>query len=215
MNLSTWTAGLVAAGFLPLTLDPSGERTTLWSDLDGDGHEDLVVRSAGDLRLFFADGSGALTEGEPLHALPPTRGVVDALVADVDRDGRDDLFVVSALGQHHLWCFDGAAFVDRGLETGLAVLGPIADARWHDYDGDGDPDLVVTTASGRLRILQNDAGHFTAILRLRASRSTACSIPSRDLFVSDFLGWIGMGTTNPQTDLHVHGGQLTQPSPGC
>ena len=72
-------------------LDADSARVLELIDLDGDGHLDLVVGNAlvltGDVRLYFNDGTGTLTERYPRLFAPDGKPIRDLALADLDADG--------------------------------------------------------------------------------------------------------------------------------
>jgi hypothetical protein len=111
------------------------------ADIDGDGHEDLVVSGSG-TSLLRADGRGGY-QTEPVSRSPLfSRGPVD-----LDGDGRPDLVVTerAASGDDYqisLLLNDGKGHFHRSFPvvTSAEPLAVVA----ADIDGDGRQDLVVS-----------------------------------------------------------------------
>jgi len=147
--------------------------TLRMADVDGDGRDDLCVRSAADFRCYASTGAGF---GEP-WILPeladdggwdePSRyGTIR--MADIDGDARMDLCARAAEGMR-CWPSTGTGF-------GPPVVGPewSDDAGWRrpeywstirlvDVDGDGRADLCARTATG-LDCHLSQAGGFSAAI---------------------------------------------------
>ena len=155
------TTLLLGHGSLSFTDLASGRHTyagqDVWhmapGDLDGDGHEDLLVANRGASRVSWMRGGagGAIDAG--LH-VPVARGPHSVEAADLDGDGRPELLVLSAMA--------GRLGVFERAEAGSWVLrqelpaGPAADQLAAvDANGDGRMDvsyLVRDTAGLRLRV---------------------------------------------------------------
>lgn len=114
-------------------------------DLNGDGHQDLVVAQMGDqLVVYFGDGRGGFTAGTP-QALDGS-STVALRVVDLDGDG--DLDVAASIwdggstGAGGINLFYNAG--DGELEAGPGVDTPYP---WSlavgDFDGNGHVDLVT------------------------------------------------------------------------
>jgi hypothetical protein len=160
---SSWQSGVFHN--LGTTLDPafawtSGhpERTDKgvgWSDVDGDGHADLVVGGNGAPDwLFHNEGNmlGALpvwSSGESFHGCQKLRWV------DIDRDGDEDLATI------HFTTGHVRVYLNNG-----GVLSTIADWQYQaasggtalafgDLDGDTMPDLAIGMANGPIEVFLN------------------------------------------------------------
>ena len=135
--------------------------TARFSDLDGDGWQDLVVvADFAESRLFWNDGDGTFTDGTDAAGAGTDEHGMGAVTADVDGDGLLDLFVTSihadgfanATGNRLYRNEGGRVFSDvtetAGVREGFWGWG--ADA--FDYDNDGDLDLIMVNG------VENDAG---------------------------------------------------------
>jgi hypothetical protein len=128
-----------AAGFPAL-----GDRCLAMEDFDGDGHLDVLLVTAGVLKLFAGDGKGSF-QGKtvPLPSFPGALG--PCAVGDVDADGKPDV-VLAAFGTiaaHYLHNAGGGAFDDLQtfappFSAGFTLTG----VGLADFDGDGWLDVV-------------------------------------------------------------------------
>lgn len=78
-----------------LSLDTHHSTGTLFADVNGDGHPDLLVSSLNTATsLFLNDGTGRFTLAEE-SGLGPSRGGTTLAMADVNGDGYPDLYLVN------------------------------------------------------------------------------------------------------------------------
>lgn len=148
--------------------------TLRMADVDGDGRDDLCVRSASDFRCYPSTGTGfgdpwTLTElSDDLGWAEPARyGTIR--MADVDGDARMDPCARAAEGMR-CWPSTGAGF-------GAPIEGPewSDEAGWGrpeywstirvvDLDGDGRADLCARAADG-IRCHLSQAGGFAGAIQ--------------------------------------------------
>ena len=99
--------------------DVEAVHMALWSDLDGDGRQDLFLPSyRGASHLLRQDESGVFEEITESAGLDPSLSPIDAEWLDYDEDGRPDL-LVTTLGDERLYHNLGSALfecIDLGLE---------------------------------------------------------------------------------------------------
>jgi hypothetical protein len=154
----TVESGLVDANGKPLV-------TTNVSavDVNGDGHDDIVIGSA--LFLHQQNNTFKATSW-------PISGS-GTVWADIDGDGDQDCFAVNGFNNDKTWRNDGnVTFTDITAATGLANNAPTVTPLWLDIENDGDMDLFIangrTEQSGQEvyfqdRLFRNDNGVFTNI----------------------------------------------------
>ncbi len=155
---------------------PSTPRATLLraADFDGDGDQDLIVRStAGAVPVFWKnDGAGTFTD-DTAGRFPAmaTLGERSPLL-DVDGDGDSDLLRDGVTGDP-LLVNDGTGHFQTATLPGDP--NELLDGGALDVDGDGDQDLWVATANGELLLFRRDASGLLAGESLRAVGVTAGS----------------------------------------
>ena len=107
-------------------------------DLDGDGHDDVVLNAGGPI-AYLGDGAGGFTAGGGLF---PDAGPANMLVfADVDNDGDQDAFASIYVGADNDG--DGATLEEGDCDDSNAAVYPGADeveANGLDDDCDGTVD---------------------------------------------------------------------------
>ena len=131
-----------------------------WSDVDGDGDQDVLLGDGDGKNLLFVNAGGgvlAVLRESPLsRRSAPTRGVA---FGDVDNDGRPDAVTASGDGALHLYRNRGQAEFVLDLESGLSETpGEFASPSFADVDNDGHLDLVVTSLWGNPNRLYRNLG---------------------------------------------------------
>jgi hypothetical protein len=157
---------LFAGVALALSLTSAGsDANELWTDIDGDGRDDLVlVGPDGRLQLLFNGGDGQLRPAGPEWGLAGLGRFRGATAGDADGDGFTDLFLYGAAGGHRLLLNRGTAFTDVTASSGVKEIGALAGAGWLDYDGDGRLDLRFEPEGGGLLLMRNtDAATFVPV----------------------------------------------------
>lgn len=144
-----------------------GTSVSAAGDLDGDGHDDVLLGAPGDREIGDRTGKGYLYYGSPSgldiaseQALLPSDGLLGdgfgsnvAAAGDIDGDGYDDVVLgaptLDGIGSVYLY-YGGAAGISAGSEQKLTASdGAAADrygasvSRAGDLDDDGFGDLLV------------------------------------------------------------------------
>jgi hypothetical protein len=143
------------------------------SDVNGDGHQDIVACSRHELRVF--ENTAATRNGTSHFARAPTRiiplaqvseddhvrgsGAVRSHVTDLDGDGRGDLIISHAQGALTDAQTNTSIFLNRNGDWNLKRPDQIFEAKrtWSadeliDLDADGHPELV--RAGVRINVLE-------------------------------------------------------------
>jgi hypothetical protein len=119
-------------------LAPLGETTSaLAADFDGDGRDEIALRSAGVLSVMRLDRSGKLAAVRR-EAIPTAARLV---TADLDGDGARSLVVYDAATGRLT-----ERLAERNADFG--VIRPLHALYAGDFDGDGRDDLWIQTSPG-------------------------------------------------------------------
>lgn len=114
-------------------------------DIDGDGHDDLVLLSqCGKVGYFLGRGDGTFRDVSARLSML-NDGIRSGIsYGDYDLDGREDLYVAFARRPNALLHQNAdGSFTDVGAETGTALNGHYTGSTFVDINGDGWLDLVV------------------------------------------------------------------------
>ena len=110
----------------------------LAADVDGDGHDELIVSAGGQVAAVRGDGTAVWTQ----H----TQATASLLgVADFDGDGRPELVLYTRVGAKALDLATGNVV----WQQPPAEMGVVSLVRMGDLDGDGLPDLAIAEGRGQ------------------------------------------------------------------
>lgn len=129
----------------------AGEKTPVFSDLNQDGHQDLILTedSKDRLVIFLGDGDGNLTSAA---YFPAGRSPTHVTAVDINADGNKDLVVANHETSYlTLLLGNGGGGYEQAANSPLTID---VDPHPHmvvapDVDGDGHVDLVVDHRAGR------------------------------------------------------------------
>lgn len=147
-----------------LEVDEGAEGSALGaSDLDGDGHLDVVASTGGgSLRVLRGDGLGGLALGA---RVPAGQYPSEIFVTDVDGDGNADIVAANHETRHlTLLAGDGQGGFAPGRTIEVDVSPHVHVVLARDVDGDGIIDLVVDDRDGEgILVLRGEgAGRFAS-----------------------------------------------------
>ena len=134
---------------------------TVYSDLNNDGNEEIVISEFGDLKgkltLLQKDDFGFYKESTLLN-LP---GALRVIPKDMNKDGRDDLVVMFSQGDEAVYIL----YQEDNLEfTAEKVIrfSPVYGSSWFelvDYNGDGFDDIITVNGDNADRSFVNKPYH--------------------------------------------------------
>ena len=165
-----------------------------FSDIDGDGDEDLLITGAGGFNgsipyalLYTNDGLGNFTEVTET----PLVGVTLSSAAFADVDGDDDLDILIT-GREPTYTTNSRLYKNDGLGnftevTGISIVGiQLGSIAFGDLDGDGDQDLIIMGTNlifGQVtKLYFNDGlGNFSVVTTTLFDRMSNGSIGMSDI----------------------------------
>ena len=172
--LATGNGGFVANDAAALTIVPTSWSVVGVGDFNGDGHDDILWRSAsGQLSDWLGQANGGFVGNDAnAFAAVPTNWHV-AGVGDFNGDGRDDILWRSDAGQMSDWLGQP----NGGFTPNDANAFATVPTNWHivgtgDFNGDGRDDILWRSDAGQLSdwlgqanggFVGNDANAFTTV----------------------------------------------------
>lgn len=159
------------------------------ADINGDGHQDLVIVGNSGQHLFVATGNGDGTFQSPLQSYPAPALLGQLRVADLNGDGWPDIvgaFNQSATSGIAIYLNDGhGALVDQpSIALGTAPSSVVV----ADFTGDHVPDVAMAStagfAAGASVIAFQGAGDGT----FSPGTPYATSAPATSIAAADFTG---------------------------
>jgi hypothetical protein len=153
--------------------------SSTFSDLDRDGHPDLVI--AADFRtsqIFWNNGNGTFTDGTAAAGVGTEEDGMGSAIGDYDGDGRLDWFVAALVdvpggfpphSGNRLFRNNGdRTFTDQTEAAGVRNSGWSWGTTFLDHDNDRDLDLFVTNGwdtsnSDQSHLYQNNNGVFADV----------------------------------------------------
>jgi tetratricopeptide (TPR) repeat protein len=176
----------------------AGAGPSAWSDVDGDGREDLLVCGCDTFCSLFRNTGEGFTDITEAAGLAHLESGFGAVFADYDNDGDMDFYVTrngwNGPASNSLMRNDGKGhFSDVTGEAGADATGSSFNAVWADFNRDGWLDLLVSqgvTADGSVnRLLFNDGdGTFTDVTE------------TSGILEQQFLGAIGIAVGDYDDD---------------
>ncbi len=159
-------------------------KKVLYTDVNGDGKQDLVVVNGGTANVSVFLNLGASIFAPPtVVATPGITGASSIALGDINGDTKQDVVIASSTSTSVLPLIGNGS---GGFTPGTAriVAGTVADVALADLNGDGKLDLVTANGStGNVSVcLGNGTGGFANPV------SQAAGAGSSGLFVTDLDG---------------------------
>ncbi len=200
--LTQISLGLVSCILQSASVGGGHPQGSAWSDVDGDGLEDLVLGSpGGSVRVLANRGDGSFRDDTEKAGLGGIASASFFLAEDVDRDEDPDLLIGTSAGSR-LFSNRGGTFVETTRAAGLLHPAAALGASFLDYDQDGLPDLQVTTALGELLYHNAGLGLFEPVdLGMPSGTGPLLTGPEASIpFRTDEAADAGKSTLAPSAD---------------
>ena len=166
------------------------------ADIDGSGRQTLVIGNFSNemMSLYVNDGKGLFIDEAPSSGIGRASLLTLTFACfffDYDLDGLPDIFAanghvaddintvqpkITYAQPAHLFRNAGKRrFEEVTAKSGTALQQRVVarGAAYADIDNDGDLDLLVTTNNGPARLLRNDGGNRSKMLRMKLIGSTS------------------------------------------
>ncbi len=160
------------------------------ADYDGSGRPSVIVGNFSNemMALYHNEGKGLFIDDAPRLAIGRATLLTltfGCFFFDYDLDGHPDIFaanghvsddiekvqsrVTYAQAPHLFRNIDGKQFEDMRAKAGTAFARAVVarGAAYADYDNDGDLDVLLNVNNGPARLLRNDGGNRSNVIRVR------------------------------------------------
>lgn len=144
------------------------------ADVNHDGKPDLIVGSAGGVKLFLAKGD-AYFDATAAWKLSDAKGEAHA-AGDVNGDSKIDLLI-----GNEIYLNDGQRFAPAGAKLAIPDGAVVVASALLDVTGDGRPDAIILLGDGRLLVFQNPG----------AAGTPWTALPPKPLFKSGGIAPLG------------------------
>jgi hypothetical protein len=166
------------------------------ADYDGSGRPSVIVGNFSNemMALYHNEGKGLFIDDAPRLAIGRATLLTltfGCFFLDYDLDGRLDIFsanghvsddiekvqsrVTYAQAPHLFRNIDGKQFEDMRAKAGIAFARAVVarGAAYADYDNDGDLDVLMNVNNGPARLLRNDGGNRSNVIRIRTAGTSS------------------------------------------
>lgn len=124
---------------------PAYSSLDLAADVDGDGLDDLFLRTVDHLQIVLVRAAGGGGFGSPVLTSFPD-SIAGVAAADIDGDGRAEVAAASAVGGPSVRFLRAAADSTLTEYASLPLLGQAYGLAFVDLAGDGAPEMVFSNA---------------------------------------------------------------------
>lgn len=135
----------------PAIKDSFGFSSAVVADINGDGHQDLVLGMNGPVAISLGRGDGTFidTVSLPITGLPQGSDFPGISAADFNGDGKLDIVASALSGNVVFFASNGDGTFASGIPTSNGGLNLTGQAN-ADFDGDGRQDLLVGLVNGAI-----------------------------------------------------------------
>jgi len=160
-------------------------------DANGDGHNDVLLRSSTSARLLAGNGNGTFASAGFIAAGGPLA------TADLDGNGRDDLTFFVATSRMVRFATGSGASVSYGeaVTAGRIAHSDTRSLATGDFNGDARPD-VVAGYEGQLHVWLTEAGGGAGAVAAYSAGSSAYHLATGDFDSDGHLDLLAAGISD-------------------
>jgi hypothetical protein len=143
----------------PAILNSGGFLSIVVADVNGDGHQDLVIGQNGSAAISIGKGDGTFVDTVDLQPGSFPGGYFGIAAADFNGDGKLDVMAADDNGQIDFWAGNGDGTFAAPITSGSQGLG-LGTLASGDFDGDGKQDILLGSLNAAFIQLGNGDGKF-------------------------------------------------------
>ncbi len=133
----------------PAIANSGGFLSIVVADVNGDGHQDLVIGQNGSAAISVGKGDGTFDGTTDLQAGSFPGGYFGIAAADFNGDGKIDVLAADDNGLIDFWAGNGDGTFVAPVTSGSQGLG-LGTLTNGDFDGDGKQDILVGLVNGAI-----------------------------------------------------------------